>query len=444
MNTVLRPQRAAARSGHGLAILIAVPFLFSCLLCQSTPAFFHSELQEMLRTKPQWGCVEECVELKQHYFEIWRTLPKPTQNKLFRRHWKRIARTFCGRVATHPSFVRLTGPRSAQFHELVDACEHALGRHIDVQSIGSRARGTATLSDLDLQVRRTGSRQADTPFTDLDKRKVASNIQKLPYVKDLEIGNVAIKFRIFDTRIDLVLWKWRPEPFPQLRRGNNFEENAARINAFLEESPVARDAIVAIKRFLEGKRPKGILLEAIAWRLAVEGEIPLTSSAGEVSYFNHVLDACLRLTEELVHWQRSPIFGSELSNDLQNLPEVKKQEYLLGLQQVRDMGMAGVRYAMLSDALFSKANKQAKQRPFQSLYSVAEQTFRESFDKSALCFLSLQLWCSYLSALRCQPSHRSLQIEGSLATGVGAAGNRSSTPATHVLFLRCDFKLECN
>ena len=82
-------------------------------------------------------------------------------------------------------------------------------------------------------------------------------------MRDLEIGNVAIKVKIFDTGIDLVLWKWRAEPFPQLRGGSNFDENTARRSAKLAESAVARDAIIANKRLLPEPRPKGLLLEAI-------------------------------------------------------------------------------------------------------------------------------------------------------------------------------------
>ena len=148
MTTLSRPVRATVRPGHWLLIVVAVLFC-PCLLCQSTPAFMHSEIQEILRNFPSRGFSDRMKKLEDHSFEHWWTLPKSSHKKLLRRHWKRVAHEFA------TEHMKLRGPGSLQFHELVHACEHALGRDIDVQSIGSRARGTAAFfdCDLDLQVR---------------------------------------------------------------------------------------------------------------------------------------------------------------------------------------------------------------------------------------------------------------------------------------------------
>jgi hypothetical protein len=68
-------------------------------------------------------------------------------------------------------------------------------------------------------------------------------------------------------RVDLVLWRPRREEFPRLRGGEDFYNNSARINKFLEQTPAARAAIIGVKSLQLEDRPKGILLEAIVWPL---------------------------------------------------------------------------------------------------------------------------------------------------------------------------------
>ncbi|CAE7723837.1 unnamed protein product [Symbiodinium sp. CCMP2456] len=155
--------------------------------------------------------------------------------------------------------------------EIEHACSHALGGDIVLELLGSTARGTGLNfidGDMDIQVsRRPGSGRAHEPFTDTDKRRVAQNLEKLDFISDVTIGNIAIKFAMTAINVDLVLWKERSEEFPALRGGSTFYNNSKRINAFLDQSPIAKQAIIAIKTYFARGRPKGLLLEAIAWRL---------------------------------------------------------------------------------------------------------------------------------------------------------------------------------
>lgn len=141
-----------------------------------------------------------------------------------------------------------------------------------VEMVGSLIRdtGSAYAPDMDLQVRRRpGSDRADALFTETDKCKVAQNLEKLRCVKlPVTIGNVAITFTMHGSPVDLVLANPRSEDFPKLRGGENFYENSAQINRFLDQMPLARAVILGIKQFFSDGRPKGILLDAIVWRLS--------------------------------------------------------------------------------------------------------------------------------------------------------------------------------
>ena len=303
--------------------------------------------------------------------------------------WKSIGRTFGYRVMKDPEHVQLTGPRAWQYQELTRACAHALGDDILVQVIGSRKRRTSTVLDYDMVKRRPDSKRADVPFTDEDKAKVASNLEKLPFVTSLTIGNIAIKFHVCDTMVDLVLWRERPEEFPRLRGSTSFEDNTACINDFLDESPVARDAIVTLKRVFPRARPKGILIEAMTWRLAVAGEIPFASSTEKKAYAANVCQSCLKMVKELVNWEWSPVFGRDLKQDLENLPDAKRDEYLSGLEKVRELGKDNMWYALLADALWRKVEHryESKKMQLQSYYTIAERTFRECFDRGRKALL---------------------------------------------------------
>ena len=80
-------------------------------------------------------------------------------------------------------------------------------------------------------------------------------------------------FRV-PAHVDLVLFTKRPEEFQFLRGGPDFVENSARINRFFSEFPATRAAVIAVKTPFKKRRPKGIVLAAIAWRLAEN--FPLT------------------------------------------------------------------------------------------------------------------------------------------------------------------------
>ena len=213
----------------------------------------------------------------------WSALPTETRKKLFMDSQDELNFLFIRSIQHDMQTVRegLLSRRACD--ELVDACKHALGTDIVVELVGSLTRNTAfdEDSDLDMQVRRTGER-ADEEFMEEDKLKVAQNLQTLPFVGKVAIGNVAVKFDLGNlesgtlTHVDLVLFRKRPEQFPRLRGGDDFCANSARINEFLEQTPAAAAAVIGIKNFFRGERPSGILLEAIVWRLS--SRFPLSSN----------------------------------------------------------------------------------------------------------------------------------------------------------------------
>ena len=169
------------------------------------------------------------------------------------------------------------------------ACRHALGNDVIVEMVGSLIRDTASpfASDMDLQVRRCRGR-ADVLFTETDKRKVARNLELIG-VGPVTIGNVAIKFKLGDFPVDLVLMNPRWEDFPNLRGGENFYENSARIHECFNQMPVARSVILGVKHFFWDKRPKGILLEAIVWRLSTIVSGSLSTTMGDDDFSREAL-----------------------------------------------------------------------------------------------------------------------------------------------------------
>ena len=234
---------------------------------------------------------------------------------------------------------------------LVLACKHALGDDITVKMVGSLTRGTAADedADLDLQVRRIGDR-ANESFTEEDKEKVKRNLDLLNFVGPVEVGNVAIKFSMGSRRrVDLVLYRQRQEEFPRLRGGQDFHENSARINGMFKDYPAARCAIIGIKTFFKGARPKGILLEAIVWRLSKTFVLTRTEQAEEAfastlreesfQFFKHVV-------KELRAWRNSS-FGNNLQHDLLELPRRKREEYEEGFEKMKMVKQKYLDFALL-------------------------------------------------------------------------------------------------
>ncbi|CAE7421826.1 unnamed protein product [Symbiodinium sp. CCMP2592] len=240
------------------------------------------------------------------------------------------------------------------------ACSHALGGDIVLELVGSTVRDTGSLvgfigkdGDLDIQVsRRPGSGRVHEPFTETDKRRVAQNLEKLDFISNVTIGRIAIKFGISSfLNVDLVLWRERPEEFPALRGGSSFYDNSKRINSFLDQTPAARHAIFAIKSYFSRGRPKGLLLETIAWRLGsmnlelktilrrvADGSIP--ENLGSFMFFSAMF-------EELRDWKRAPHFGRELQQDLAMLSDKKRGEYTAGFEAIACITDAGEHAAML-------------------------------------------------------------------------------------------------
>ena len=228
--------------------------------------------------------------------------------------------------------------------EIERACSHALGGDIVLEFVGSAVRGTGYKGfhdgDVDIQVsRRPGSGRAHEPFTETDKQRVAQNLEKLPFIPGVTIGNVAIKFTMLSViPVDLVLWRERAEEFPALRGGSSFHDNSKRINAFLDQTPAARHAIIAIKAYFSPGRPKGLLLEAIAWRLGsmkMELKTMLRRVAeGSIHEVQGSLMFFRAMFEELWNWKRSPHFGRELQEDLGMLSDKKRAEYTAGFEEI--------------------------------------------------------------------------------------------------------------
>ena len=213
------------------------------------------------------------------------------------------------------------------YKDLVRACRDALG-DVVVEPIGSLTRKTASTFDMDLDflVRRSNCGQMNEPFTKIDKENVAKNLEKLNCVSGkVTVGNIAIKFimesAIRPISVDLVLWKPRLEKFPNLRGGEDFYENSKRINNFLEQTPAARAAIVGVKENVMLGRPKGILLEAIAWRLwaTFPDKGTCRTDVQSFLFFDYML-ACL------ANWEVSP-FGNDLKQDLARLRAKKRKEH---------------------------------------------------------------------------------------------------------------------
>ena len=250
--------------------------------------------------------------------------------------------------------------------EVERACSHALGGDIVLELLGSTARGTGFAGftrDLDIQVsRRPGSGRVHEPFTETDKRRVAHYLEKLPFIPGVTIGNIAIKFTIKPfLSVDLVLWRERPEEFPALRGGSSFHNNSKRIDAFVDQTPAAKQAIIALKSYFCRGRPKGLLLEAIAWRLGsmkmklktmlrrvAEGSIHEVQ--GSLMFFRAMF-------EELRNWKRSPHFGRELQQDLDMLSDRKRAEYTAGFEEIARITDAGFGFQLLVGACDYRARQ---------------------------------------------------------------------------------------
>ena len=307
----------------------------------------------------------------------WNQLPSPVKQEFVLRNLAYLARGFSlGAIADTKFTTEKRGlVHLYSYDELVAACCHALGNDIVVERIGSLRKKTASGIDydMDFQVRRRpGSDQADVPFTETDKLKVAQNLEKcIGVTGPVTIGNVAIKFEMENhMRVDLVLAHPRPEQFPKLRGGVNFHENSARINKFLEQTPAARLAIVGVKLVFPHRRPKGILLEAIVWRLSktypfrplptneeniLEVEVASGFDVANplwIEYFRFFV----YLTDRLQTWEQHP-FGSDLRQDLDKLPEEKQHEYLLGFEEFQQ-SQIDLYFTCLLFHIFSEAMRQ--------------------------------------------------------------------------------------
>ncbi|CAE7594092.1 unnamed protein product [Symbiodinium natans] len=239
----------------------------------------------------------------------------------------------------------------AIYSDLQQACRNALGNDVVLETVGSRARATCGWSNIDLDVdiqvsRDAKSSRANVPFTDSDKKKVAHELKKLELVSNITIGNVAIKFRIWTMDFDLVLWRDRPEMFPALRGGRDFYRNSAGINAFFDDVRAAKAAARGLRHFLPKRyRPKGILLDAITWRVASNGRFRLAQ--GGTPMRHGAINLFLTVMQELVDWENS-CFGSDLMHDLSLMSERERQKYMPGLTNMYTVELDVFLYEILT------------------------------------------------------------------------------------------------
>lgn len=330
----------------------------------------------------------------------WGQLPAKTRQKFVKANLKRLIRRFTSSVVFSMEAAAEWTLSSKSYWDLVDAIRHALGRDIVIEMVGSRTRRTAAIqdNDMDLQVRRDpSSERRDEPFTNIDMQKVARNLEMLNSVTSpVVVGNVAIKFRVENNiAVDLVLWRPRKEQFPKLRGGDDFYENSARINEFLEQTPAARAAIIGVKQLMFDDRPKGILLEAIAWRLAETCPFPLTRTAREYTgsedeiwtlqlecfkFFLHVFNT-------LKDWKASP-FGSDLKEDLALLPERKQEEHLQRFEKLRRSSKDCTFGILVTDVLRTAKEKWTQQDGPWHLYLERELVEFFPFDEKRASRLS--------------------------------------------------------
>ncbi|CAE7202307.1 unnamed protein product [Symbiodinium sp. CCMP2592] len=234
------------------------------------------------------------------------------------------------------------------YSELELACRQALGEDVVLEVVGSRARGTGYSTQLDLdadiQVRRSG--RLNVPFTDMDKERVAQSLESLEMVSHVRIGSVAIKFNYLDIPCDLVLWRERPEVFPALRGGHDFYRNSACINAFFDSMPAAKAAARGLRIFLpKGGRPKGILLDAITWRVASAARFPLERAG--VPMRHGAYNLFLTVVQEMTFWEDS-CFAFDLMHDLSLMSQRERQKYTTGLTRVRDIALDHRLYKILT------------------------------------------------------------------------------------------------
>ena len=194
---------------------------------------------------------------------------------------------------------------------------------------------------------------------------MAQNLETLPCVTGpVTIGNVAIKFEIDNFfYVDLVLWRPRQEEFPALRGGKNFSKNTARINRFLKKTPSARAAVIGIKEFYWHERPKGMILEALVWRLSKTCSFSLTRTAREYvgsaretwKLQKECFHFFMYVRRELRNWKASS-FGRRLTKDLESLSAMKREEHIQSFEKLAKLtGSRDIFYLMLLPEIFETA-----------------------------------------------------------------------------------------
>ena len=136
--------------------------------------------------------------------------------------------------------------------------------------------------------------------------------------------------------VDLVLWKGkREEEFPRLRGGHDFETDSASINAFLARTPAARCAISSVKLVCRDGRPKGILLEAIAWRVWETVDFP--RPGGDEDWTKDCVFFFFQMVVSLRNWETCPAFASKLRHDLSMLSEKQRRKHVAGFEKLRNL-----------------------------------------------------------------------------------------------------------
>ena len=193
------------------------------------------------------------------------------------------------------------------------------------------------------------------------------NLERLGSVHKLRMGRLAIKFEVpgqdhRPVKADLVLFRHRPEQFPRLRGGKDFCQNSARINSIFKKYPAAAAAVQGVKTFFKGgNRPKGLVLEAIAWRLS--GTFVLTpraaDAAGYVAFDQRLREESYQffkyLVGELRNWTNSR-FGDDLKRDLDKLPSEERVKYKKCIDKMEKVTPEMLDFALLERSVWEEVS----------------------------------------------------------------------------------------
>jgi len=248
------------------------------------------------------GCPVDALHLIQERLD--KLLPKHLRNDALVNDAKTFSRSFYVVVQRER---RQLGPTEACRARIVDACRQALGSDVIVKQVGSYLQRTGCKlagSDLDIRV----TRPENSGFVPEDKERLRQHLAELPFARNVRVGTLAVKFAIHDVGIDESLlvdvvllpqpgYEAEKEDYPSLRGSpHRFMNDAAEADFLLRHVP-ARLAVVALKLLLDQPRLPGLILEAIACRVAVKLGLTPASNETDIESTAIFLEALSELAE---------------------------------------------------------------------------------------------------------------------------------------------------